>query len=216
MTTRMTSKRMTQRLLGGGLVAGPLFTLGYLLEGASREGYSAWRHPVSSLALGKHGWQQTLNFLVSGGLLMGSAIGTRRANGASAWPARLIGAVGLGLVGAGVFACDPIGGYPPGTPLSPDRPTPRGVLHRLFSSLVFFGLPALFVLEARRGKSFWAGYSVTTCAAFVGSFALSSAGFAQAPGLANLGGLFQRMSLSAGFAWLTLRAARTLRDLNQS
>jgi hypothetical protein len=42
---------------------------------------------------------------------------------------------------------------------------------------------------------------------FISTFAVSSAGFAQAPRLANVGGLFQRLALSSGFVWLSLRAA---------
>ncbi len=210
----MTSGQMTKSLVRCGLLAGPLFTLVYLFEGATREDYRAWRHPVSSLALGKHGWMQVANFLASGGLLLAFALGTQRARQRSTWPPRLIAALGLGLIGAGIFACDPIGGYPPGTPPRPDRPSLGGTLHRLFSTFVFLGLPALFVDEARRRKPFWAVYSTATCATFLGSFAVSSAGFAQLPGLARVGGLFQRLALSAGFLWLTARATRLLRELD--
>jgi hypothetical protein len=213
--TRMIARRGTRALLAGGLVAGPLFSLVYLFEGATREGYSGWRHPVSSLALGRHGWMQIVNFLVNGGLLLGFALGARRADRTARWTWRSIGAVGVGLVGAGVFACDPIGGYPPGSPPRPERPSWRGALHQLFSSFLFFGLPALFVLEARRGKPFWAAYSVASCAAFLGSFAVASAGFAQAPGFARVGGLFQRVALSTGFLWLSLRAASMLRRVDR-
>jgi hypothetical protein len=218
----------------GGLLAGPLFTLVYLLEGALREGYSAWRNPVSSLALGKHGWVQVVNFLTTGGLLVGFGLGARRVDPTATWPPRLIGAVGVGLVGAGFFACDPIGGYPPGTPPRPTRPSATGALHQLFSSFLFFSLPALFVQDARQPlvqvdrardeldgaatqrqrKTFWGAYSAATCAAFLSSFALSSAGFGQAPGIARVGGLFQRVALSSGFLWLSLRAARMLRNLD--
>ncbi len=209
------SKAITRWLLAGGLAAGPLFTLVYLLEGATRAGYSAWRHPVSSLALGKHGWMQVANFFASGGLLVGFALGARRAEPESAWTPRLIGAAGVGLIGAGVCACEPIGGYPAGTPPRPGRPSPRGMLHQLFSSFLFLGLPALFVMEARRarGERVWAKYAAATCAAFVGTFVVSSLGFGQVPGFARVGGVFQRLSLSAGFLWLTLRAARMLREM---
>jgi hypothetical protein len=210
----MTPSWITRKLLAGGLVAGPLFTLIYALQGATRADYSAWRHPVSSLALGRHGWMQVVNFLTTGGLLVGFGVGARRADPASTWTPRLIGAAGVGLAGAGVFACDPIGGYPPGTPPRPARPSRGGALHQLFSAFLFFSLPALFVQEARRGQPSWSAYSTATCAAFLGSFALSSAGFGQAPGFARVGGLFQRLALSAGFLWLSLRARHLLGDLD--
>jgi hypothetical protein len=213
--TRMKPGRMTRTLLVGGVLAGPLFTLAYLLEGATRDGYSLWRHPVSSLALGAQGWTQVTNFLASGGLLLGFGLGARRVDESSRWPPRLITAIGFGLIGAGIFACDPLGGYPAGTPPRPDRPSLSGALHQFFSSFVFFGVPALCFLEARGGKPFWAAYSTATCAAFLGTFALASAGFAQAPGFARVGGLFQRLALSSGFMWLTLRAVHLLRVLDQ-
>jgi hypothetical protein len=210
----MTSGPMTKSLVRCGLLAGPLFTLVYLFEGATREGYGAWRHPVSSLALGRHGWTQVANFLSTGGLLLAFALGARRADHRSIWPPGLIGAIGLGLIGAGIFACDPIGGYPPGTPPRPDRPSLRGALHQLFSAFAFLGFPALFVDEARHHKPVWAVYSATTGATFLASFAVSSAGFAQAPRFARVGGLFQRLALSAAFLWLTTRAAHLLRELD--
>jgi len=39
-------------LLIAGAVAGPLFTIAWFLEGATRANYNPLRHPVSSLALG--------------------------------------------------------------------------------------------------------------------------------------------------------------------
>ncbi|MEU7914775.1 DUF998 domain-containing protein [Microbispora bryophytorum] len=55
-----------QALLACGLVVGPLFTVAYLAEGATRAYYRPLRHPVSSLALGDRGWTQTANFFVAG------------------------------------------------------------------------------------------------------------------------------------------------------
>nr|WP_262402546.1 DUF998 domain-containing protein [Actinomadura sp. CNU-125] len=65
-------------LLGCGVLTGPLFTAAYLLEGAARADYSAARHPVSSLALGEHGWTQVANFLVAGLLTLAFAAGMWR------------------------------------------------------------------------------------------------------------------------------------------
>ena len=157
---------------------------------------------------------QVANFLASGGLLLAFALGTRRAEHRSTSSGRLMGVIGLGLIGAGIFACDPIGGYPPGTPPRPESASLRGALHQLFSSFVFLGLPALLVNEARHTRNCWPVYSTATCVMFLGSFAISSAGFAQTPGLVRVGGLFQRLALSAGFLWLTARAARLLRELD--
>jgi hypothetical protein len=56
----------TKALLSCGVIAGPLFVAAFLVEGAARVGYDPLRHPVSSLALGDHGWKQTANFVVAG------------------------------------------------------------------------------------------------------------------------------------------------------
>jgi Protein of unknown function (DUF998) len=195
-----------------GVLAGPLFTLVYLAEGATRENYSAWRHPVSSLALGNGGWLQVVNFLLSGGLLIAHGIGLRRVDIGSKWLARLVIAIGAGLVGAGLFPCDPLSGYPPGTPQRPSAPSSRGALHRLFSTPVFVGLPVACIVSGRSGGSgrVWQAYSIGTCVGFVSAFAASSAGFAQLPRFVAFGGLFQRIALSIGFGWLSIHAAHLL------
>lgn len=64
-----------QALVACGMAAGPVFTLAYLLEGASRVDYRPFRHPVSSLSLGRGGWAQTVNFLVPGLLSLIFAVG---------------------------------------------------------------------------------------------------------------------------------------------
>src|SRR4051794_21435385 len=77
-----------RRLLTCGAVAGPLFVVVFLAEGATRAGYDPLRHPVSSLALGDGGWMQTVNFLVAGSLSLAFAVGLRRALKAAPGPAR--------------------------------------------------------------------------------------------------------------------------------
>jgi hypothetical protein len=109
----------TKTLLACGAIAGPLFTLASILEGATRAHYHPLRHPVSSLELGDFGWTQRANFLVAGGLTLAFAIGLRRALrplGGSTWGPLLVGAHAIGLLGAGIFVTDPVSGYPPGTP----------------------------------------------------------------------------------------------------
>ena len=45
----------TTALLVCGAIAGPLFVVAFLIEGATRADYNPLRHPVSSLALGDDG-----------------------------------------------------------------------------------------------------------------------------------------------------------------
>ncbi|GIF96430.1 DUF998 domain-containing protein [Catellatospora citrea] len=193
-----------------GVLAGPLFVVAFLIQGVVKPGgYDALRHPVSSLALGPYGWVQTAVFGVCGLLTVAFAAGLARLAGVR----RKIGAVcvglwGVGLVGAGLFVTDPVSGYPAGTPdLLVDHST-AGTLHDLFSVLAFFSLAvATFVLAAGSGSG-WAAYSVLSGLAFLGFFFLSGVGFQQDPALVDTAGLWQRLSLLAGWTWLTVLAWR--------
>lgn len=207
----MTEAGPGRLLVSGGAVAGPLFVVAFLIEGALRVDYDPLRHPVSSLSIGSTGWMQAVSFLVTGLLVVLCAVGLHRRGAGLALPI-LVGLVGVGLIGAGVFTCDPINGYPPGTPLAP-VPTASGTLHSSFSALVFLGLPIACLVAARRfahrgGRGF-AGYSAVTAVGFLALFVLAALGFAQNPELLPVGGLFQRLCLAVGFAWLTTLALRT-------
>lgn len=202
-------------LLRCGEVAGPLFIATFLLDGATRPGYDPRRHPVSSLALGPHGWTQTVNFAVSGLLYLGFAAGLRLAQHAATKPdgsPLLIGAATVGLIGAAAFTTDPVSGYPPGTPDAIVAYTPAGALHDLFSMPTFLGLPAAALVCARpcwqRGDRRWAAYSAGSGLAMIFSFVLASAAFNQVPRLVNIGGLLQRASIIIGFSWLTALSIR--------
>jgi hypothetical membrane protein len=211
------AERKTRALLYCGAIAGPLFVLVFLVEGAARAGYDPLRHPVSSLALGAHGWVQSANFVVAGLLTLAFAAGLRLAHWpgkGSIWGPLFIGAWAIGLIGAGVFPTDPVSGYPPGTPGQLPGYTWHGALHDLFSLPAFVALAAAcFVFGGRfaaRGERGWAIYSFFTGLAFTVAFVLASAGFGQAEGLVDLAGLFQRLAVTIGFGWLTLLAVRLL------
>jgi hypothetical protein len=207
----------TKALLVCGAVACPLFTIMFLIEGATRAGYNPLRHPVSSLALGDFGWLQVANFIVSGLLTLAFAIGLRgvlQPLRGSIWGPLLVGIWAIGLLGAGVFATDPVSGYPPGT-ADLVRPTTSGRLHDLFSLLGFIGLvAACFVFSghfARRGRIAWAVYSAASGVVFVAALVLASAGFSQAESLVAIGGLIQRFQVATAWAWQTLLALHFLK-----
>lgn len=132
-------------LLVCGIVAGPLFFAIFLIAGALRPDYDPLRHPVSSLELGPTGWVQSLNFILTGTLVVLFGIGIRstvRKLGGGRTVPILFMLVGAGLIGAGLFAPDPLSGYPPGTPPAAVSPSLHRVLHDLFSTPVFTALPA--------------------------------------------------------------------------
>ena len=211
------SARWTRGLLYCGLAAGPVFITAFLVEGASREGYRPSRHPVSSLALGPRGWVQAANFAVTGTLVLADAAGVWRtrdpALGTRVGQA-LIGAAGAGLIGAAVFATDPVSGYPPGTPDELLQPSRTGIVHNLAAVPVFVGLPAAAFTcswrSFRIGQRGFGLYCAATATTMLTTMVLAGAGFNQSPRLVNLAGLFQRASIVTGFGWLAALSARAL------
>ena len=214
---RGTPQAWTRRLLRCGMAAGPVFVAVFLLEGGAREGYRPLRHPVSSLALGPRGWIQAGNFAITGTLFLAGAAGLARAGEAAvssrAAPA-LIGAAGAGLIGSAFFTTDPVSGYPPGTDDELTQPSRAGLAHNLAAVPVFLGLPAAALAggwRSWRGRRRFGLYSAGTAVTMLTAMALAGAGFGQSPRLVSLGGLFQRVSIITGFAWLTALSADALR-----
>lgn len=213
---------VTRWLLIGG-VAGPvLFVVAMLIEGATRPGYDAWVQAGSALSLSGWGWMQIVSFIVCGALIVGLALGLRRAladGGRGAmWGPRLIGAFGVALVVAGVFVTDPAQGYPPGTPPGPSRVmTWHGAIHGFAGGLIFVVLlpAACYIMAAyfarvahARG---WAFYSIATGIVIWASFAaFIITGLGSGPA-----GLFERIAIVAGWGWLALVAWWSLREFRR-
>jgi hypothetical protein len=213
----MENMQKLRRLITCGLV-GPVFFIGlFLAQGLVGEGYNPMIHPVSALSIGPRGWIQAANFIVSGLLILAFAFGLKLAihpSRGSTWGPILIGAVGVGLIGAGLFTCDPLNGYPAGTPLFPTVRTLPGRLHDLFSLPVFTALPAACFIFTRRffkgGKPGWALYSLLSGLAMLVLFVLAGLGFRQIPGFFEIAGLLQRLSIIAGLGWISIMAGQLL------
>jgi len=213
----------TPVLLACGIVAGPLFVLAFLIEGAIRTDYNPFRYPISSLEIGYFGWMQIATFIIAGVLLLAFALGLRRVlrpSRGSVWGPLLVGLAAIGFIGAGFFVTDPVYGYPPDAPLRLAQYSVHGHLHDLFSILVFTGLPvASFVLARRFATSGerehgWMTYSVLTGLAMLVTFVLAGIGFKQSPGLRDIAGVIQRLSLIIGWMWITLLSIRYLFPAN--
>lgn len=199
----------TGRLVSCGLVAGPLFVVAFLVQGAFKgSGYDALRHPVSSLALGEHGWVQTANFLVVGLLTIAFAVGLWR-SGIHVGGV-LVGLWGVGLIGAGLFVTDPVSGFPVGTPAAVDYTT-IGALHDGLSLPGFLALAAAQVVVSRGHGWKWLTYSLLSATAFTTCFLLAGSGFDQTASLVDVAGLFQRLTVTIGWTWTVLLALRVLR-----
>lgn len=211
---------MLKALFICGIAAGPLFVLSFLIQGAARDGYDPQRHPVSSLALGDHGWVQTATFLVAGALTAVFAVGLRRtlrAGPGRLWGPLLVGVWALGLVGAGLFATDPVSGYPPGSPdRLPAYSGTKAALHDGVSLVAFIAITAACIAFTRRFVAYnrwgWAFYSSITAIVVLIALGLSSAAFAQSQDLVAFGGLFQRVMIVVAWLWLTLLAREVLRS----
>ncbi|MFN2370919.1 MAG: DUF998 domain-containing protein [Candidatus Krumholzibacteriia bacterium] len=200
----------TRLLLLCGALAGPLFCIAWFSEGLARDGYDPLRHAISGLSLGENGWTQIANFIVTGISTVALAFGLSRAfrsGRTRTWTTILITTVGIGFLGTGLFASDPMNGYPPGTPALVLPPTLSGAFHVFFSSLIF-GLPVACLVVARnfddRGEGSWAIYARSTAGVFIIVYLSAMAGFLQQQGLVDYAGLLQRISLVIVLTWMTL------------
>ena len=213
-STLQASGMTTKVLLLCGAVAGPFFTIVWFIEGLTRANYDPMRYPISSLSIGEFGWIQVANFIITGLLILAFSVELRRAlrqPSGSVWGPLLVGLLGIGLIGSGIFVTDPLNGYPPGTPVIPTERTTHGILHDFFGIPFFLGLPITCFVFARfftrQGERGWAWYSRLSGIGMFAVFFLARLGFRLLPtypALAANFGLLQRITVTIGFAWLTL------------
>lgn len=107
--------RVTKSLLGYGVLAGPFYVTVSLVQALAHEGFDLTRHDWSLLAAGPWGWIQSGNLVLTGLMVIAFAVGLAR-TGVSRTAPWCVGGYGLGLVGGGLMAADPWGGYPVGAP----------------------------------------------------------------------------------------------------
>ncbi len=146
----------TTRLLTCGIVAGPLLLVVWALQAFSRNGFDPTRHPMSLLSLGNLGWIQIANFVVTGALVMALAVGVRRVlhpGRGGTWGPRLVGAMGAGLVTAGVFVTDAGAGFPAGAPAGAPEMTWHGALHEVGYVVVMLSWTASCLVLRRRFRA---------------------------------------------------------------
>jgi hypothetical protein len=171
--------RVTRSLLGYGVLAGPFYIAVVLAQAVTRRGFDLLHDDASLLANGDLGWIQVANFVITGAFVIAFAVGLARAlatgRGAT-WAPRLIAAYGVGLIGAGVFAADPMNGFPAGAPAGrPDAISLHGMLHIAAAGIGFICLVAACVVIARRfaaqRRRGWTAFSILTGVVFVTAFA---------------------------------------------
>jgi hypothetical protein len=184
-----------------GVILGPLFFAVVALQMLTRTGFDIRRHPLSLLSLGEGGWVQTANFLVTGLLALGCALGMR---------SLLIGTFGVGLLLAGLFPADPALGFPPGTPEGAAQVLSRtGKLHGVGFLLAFTSLTAACFVFAwhfhRAGYPGWMLYCAVT-GAVIPPLVCAGMTFPSATSL-----LFALVAI-IGFGWVSAVAARLLAE----
>jgi Protein of unknown function (DUF998) len=226
-------------LVAGGAGAGPLFVTLYWRAGRREmaSGYSPRRDPVSAIVRSPGGWRQTVNFLVTGLLFCLSARGLRRGRRTKRFDERLlpavVAAIGVGLIGAGIFPTDIID--PKNSSETPSygvngrqRLTLVGAFHTACAVPVFTGMPFACFIGAKRLRSdnknglsrllVAAGIASITAATLHGrsyseASKLSSTGAnpAEPPAagwLVEHGGTMQRIALVTGFGGISAYLAR--------
>jgi hypothetical membrane protein len=177
-TQRSRMSNTARSTLAGGAVAGPLFATVGLAQAFSRAGFDLDQHTLSLLSNGGLGWIQIANFVVTGLLFLAGAVGMRRVlhpGRGGTWGPLLVGAVGVGMILAGVFVADPADGFPPGTPPGrPDTLSWHSGLHFLVAGVAYLSLIAASFVFARRfaglGQRGWAWYSLMTGLVFLAAW----------------------------------------------
>lgn len=216
-TPRRASTRVTRLLLGGGVVAGPLYLIVAAAQASTRNGFDIREHAVSLLSNGDLGWIQITNFVVAGVLVVLAAIGmarTLRAQRGGTWGPLLIGIYGLSLVASGLLVADPAFGFPIGTPDGPPvEATWHGVGHLAAGGIGFTALVGACFVFARHlveGRG-WSAYSVATGVVFFGSFAAVAAG-----GGASWANLLFTAGVVLAWTWLSLTTGNILAKLRSA
>lgn len=202
---------LARGLIRCGAVAGPLYVIGGLTEALTRRGFDLAHQDLSLLSNGALGWIHITLFLATGLLVILGAAGLHAALRGRARSTRApvpIGVFGAGLIGAGVFVADPMGGFPPGTPPgTPSSVTLHGTGHFVAAAVGFLGLLvacAMFARHfARNHERGWAIYSGLTGIAFLGAFVGIASGSTSAPVVIGFW-----IAVILAFTWLSLLCLR--------
>lgn len=203
----------TRMLLLGGMIAGPIYLVTGTAQAMYRDGFDLMRHSLSVLANGPGGWVQVVNFVVAGLLVVGGAIGLRRAFGRKARRFTLfLGLYGAGMLIAAVFRADPVDGFPPGTPLGPPTTfTTAGMIHFLAGTLGFISLAIACILAGRMlkrmGQPGLARLSLVSGQMVIVGF-FGGAAFAMSGGVLAIW-----FAVIVGWTWLAVVCMRARREM---
>jgi hypothetical protein len=197
---------LTRALLHCGVLAGPFYLAVGLTQALLRDGFDLSRHPLSLLANGPGGWVQTANFVLTGVMVVAAAVGFRRIpERMSRGVTYFLGAFGVAMIVAAVFAADPVDGFPPGTPKGPPTSiSTTGLIHFAAGGLGFLCLGiscliAAWAMWRRRVSSLALLSLLSGLAVLVGFF-----GGIMSP----IGILGIWLAVVVGWAWLAILSLR--------
>src|SRR5262245_41398608 len=194
-------------LLRCGMVVGSFYLAVGLAQAFVRDGFDLARHPLSVLANGPGGWVQTANFVLSGLMVIGAAIGFRNAlrpqSRAAGW---ILGCFGVSMLIAAVFPADPMDGFPVGTPEGiPTTFSTSALIHFVAGAFGFLALAvSCFVVAVAllRRRNLW-----MACLSFLTGVSIVAGFLAPAllPASGPVAGIW--FSVVVGWIWLTLTSA---------
>lgn len=191
----------TDALLLFGAISAVVFVLVVTVEGARRPGYDPAYHTGSELELGPSGWIQRANFFLVGTGFAAVAFGIQASLHATVGAA-LVAVAGVSLVLAGIFAPDPVRGFPPGASSRCSRPdSVHAKVHDLTGPMLAFALFGGCVAVSSRLNGPWAVYTLATAA--VGLVTTVWLMVSYRRDAANTG-LVQRLFLGTYWLWMTL------------
>lgn len=205
--TQLSPRGATMVMLGGGVVAGPLFVVSDLLDALTRADYDVLRHWVSHLALGPEGGLGTVRLVATAVLLAAGAGGVLR-RGPRAYPtAVLVAATALAV--AATFPMEPSLGFPPG---SEPRGDLAGHVHDVAGPVFILALAVAAVLSRRVLSVSWPGLArwgrmtgLGVLLAFVVCSVLVALDYAGSwP--SSPSGLFERLAIGGGLLWTSVVA----------
>lgn len=192
---------ITRSMLGWGIVAGPFYLLIGVIHALLRPGFDFTEHALSLLILTETGWIQRGNLILVGAMVMVAAWGFGRT---VTGPARartvqvLIAIYGVSLVGSGVFAPDPVAGFPAGAEATASL---SGILHLAFGGIGFVVLGVAAFAFSGWCRSRGSGRGRLLCL-LAGLVVLIGFGGGAALSTMPVGVLLLWIAVVTGFSWL--------------
>jgi len=195
--------RVTKSLLGYGVLAGVVYVLGSVIDGALRPGFDFTRDSWSLLSLGPTGWVHVTVFILTGLMVAAAGVGFRRHARNAAGPALIV--YGALLVVAGIAVPDA-----PGAGFST-----HGLVHLAAGGFGFIAFAVAAFSTARRfareGARGWAAFSIVAGVLLLLGFVGVASGSTAAPVVLGF-----TATVLLSWVWLALASVRTYRQAHEA